>query len=648
MIDRGGRAPGAFVDRLRLSLSLRAGGRAFELTAGSIERVALDHWAYGFEAEIAFAVPAEFEIEGLFEAFVGDDPLELSLSVASCVLDGTGVEAVPIVVSGPALERAVREAAAPGVAGRPVSDRRYRARFADPAAALWRRHRPIELFADASMREVFERHKAPGVALDYAMPRLDERHPLLCVAAGLDGPASFYDFVAWFLDREGAVLEFGAGAYRVAAEKRRPASEAAPIARADVARLEIVAPEPARHAGRVLNADAGAARALAVDNALAADGVRADALVRTPLAARVERRKGAEAARLRPPRHGLEIDFARLPARLDAPGAFVALGEGFGGALDAAGATYRVTRLRLEAGPADVGEGAEPDDPTKAYAASLSLSLEHAADPTPRLPPYAPPRYPVLVEGKIVSESGGDDERTWAFLPGDEGPQYAVDVPLWGKRVPAPFVPSGGPGHWFFPGYKGQRVLVELGFDRASIRRALDWAAGARAPAEGRGDRLVLGRRGVDGTAIEHAYRDGKPALAARRAFGDDRGALEVREGVVFLEVNEDPTASTIEPRYDVSPAVSAAKERLGGEVRAAVDELNGAFERASGEAQAELDAALGELDAAVGEAQAGLRGALGRVEGELGELSSGLASATQPAADALAAAKAALRAALE
>jgi hypothetical protein len=644
---RGEAASVAFVDRLRLTLGLRAGASAFELAAGSIERLSIDLSPYGFEAEIAFEVPDEFEIEGLFEAFVGDAPIEVSVSAASCVLDGTGAEAAPVVVAGPAIERSVREEAAPGVAGRPVSARRYRVRFADPAAALWRRHRPIDLLADASMRQAIERHKAGGIELDYALPRLDEKLPMLCVAAGLGGTASFYDFVVWIVDREGGVIEFDGSAYRLAAEKRRPTSSPGAIERADVARVAVVAPEPARHAGRVLNADAEAPQTLAVDNPHAAPGVRADALVRTPLAARAERRKTLEASRLRPPRHGLAIDFARLPARLDAPGAFVALGDDFGGAVYAAKATYRVTRLRLEAGPADVGESPAPDDATKAFSASLALSLELASDPRPRLPPYAAPRYPVIVEGKIVSEGGGEGERTWASPPGEEGPQYEVDVPLWGKRVPAPFVPNHFSGHWFFPAYKGMRVLVELGFDRAAIRAALDWAEGARTPAEGQGDRIVMGRRGADGTAAQHAYRDGKPEFTVRRAFGDDRQALEVREGVVFLEVKEDPSAPKVEPRYDVSPSVGAAKARLAGDVRAMGAELNGAFEQASGGARAELDAAIGELDASIAQAQAGLRGALGQAEGELEAVSSELASATEPVASAVAEAKAALRAAL-
>lgn len=635
-----------FVDRFRLTLGLRAGAHSFELTAGSLKRISLDLLPYGFEAEVVFEVPAEFEIEGLFEAFVGDEPIEISIKVASCVLDGTGVEATPIVATGPAIERAVREEAAPGIEGRPVSGRHYRARFTDPAAALWRRHRPIDLLADASMREAIERHKA-GVELDYALPRLDEKLPLLCVAAGLGGPASFYDFVMWFVEREGGVFEFEAGAYRLAAEKKRPTSEAGPIDRADVARVAVVAPEPARHVGRVLNADAEMAQVLAVDNPHAASGVRADALVRTPLAARAERRTTLETSRLRAPKHGLEVDFARLPPRLDAPGAFVALDESFGGAIYAAKAIYRVTRLRLEAGPTDAGESAAPDDATKAFAASLALSLELASDPSPRLPPHAAPRYPMLAEGKIVSEGGGEGERTWASPPGEEGPQYEIDVPLWGKRIPAPFKPNHFPGHWFFPAYKGMRVLVELGFDRAAIRTALDWAEGARTPAEGQGNRIVLGRRGVDGTAAQHAYRDGKPEFTVRRAFGDDRQALEVREGVVFLEVKEDPSVPKLEPRYDVSPSVSAAKARLAGDVRAMGAELNGAFEQASGGTKAELDGALGELDAAVTEAQAGLRGALGQAEGELEALSSELSSATEPVAGAIADAKAALQAAL-
>jgi hypothetical protein len=635
-----------FPDRLRLALSFRAGARSYRLAAGAVERLELTWLPYGFEAEVAFFVSSETEDDAIVEPFTGRDPIEIELSLASCVLDGTGAEPDPVVLGGVVVERAVREEPGVDVAGAPVVGRRYRARFVDPAAALWKQHHPLELHADASMREVLERHKARGIELRYEWPRLDERRPVICVAAGLGGPASFYDFVAWFLDREGGLLEFAAGAYRLAPDKQSPSAPFA-LDREFVASLAIAAPEPPRWSGRVLNADAEVPAPLALANASAIAGTRADALVRTPLAERADRRRAIEAGRLRTPEHGLEIDFARLPPRLTGPGAFLTLGEGFSDARYASRSVYRVTRLRLGVSPIDLGEVPAADDETKAFQVSFALSLELASDPRPTLPPYAAPRYPVLVEGTIVSDGGGPTDRTWMSLQAQEGAQYLVNVPLWGKQVPAPFEPTQLTGHWFVPAYKGQRVLVALDFGKATLQAFLDWAEGARAPAEGQGNRLVLGRSTVDGTATEHAYRDGQPALSVRRAFGNDHQALEISEGRVFLEVKEDPSEAKLEPRYDVSPVVSGAKEQLAGEVRSAVEGLNGAFEGAEAGAKASVEGALGELGAAVAEAQASLSASIESAGAELQALSAELSSATQPINQALAEAKAALQAAL-
>lgn len=143
-----------------------------------------------------------------------------------------------------------------------------------------------------------------------------------------------------------------------------------------------------------------------------------------------------------------------------------------------------------------------------------------------------------------------------------------MQIPLWNKKVPAPFEPNHVPGHMFFPAYKHQRVLVAL-TSTAAIRRHLDWAANARTPLDGQGNRLVLGHQALDGVVIDHIYQDSKPVFSIKRTFGNDLQTLEVKDGTIYWEVREDETAQELTPRYDVTVVVTASKEQVKGEVQA-------------------------------------------------------------------------------
>jgi uncharacterized protein YjbJ (UPF0337 family) len=277
------------------------------------------------------------------------------------------------------------------------------------------------------------------------------------------------------------------------------------------------------------------------------------------------------------------------------------------------------------------------------------MVLEHASSPRVRLPAFTPPRYPIAFEGKIVSEGGQPEDRTWLSLSGanDSITRYSVDIPLWNKKIVAPFRPGDVPGHMFFPAYKGQRVLVEVGFDNAEIVAFLDWAANARTPMDVQGNRLVLGHRGLDGTVLDHAYVDNQPVLSLSRTFGNDLQKMVVSEGKIYIEVKEDPAAQALEPTYDVTIVVTAKKEQVSGEVRGAIGELTGSFESSVGGATSSLEGAIGELDAALTDAEVQLVSKLEQVDVALQDIAASIAAVTAEISDAVAQAKGALTTAL-
>jgi hypothetical protein len=196
--------------------------------------------------------------------------------------------------------------------------------------------------------------------------------------------------------------------------------------------------------------------------------------------------------------------------------------------------------------------------------------------------------------------------------------RYQVEIPLWNKKVTAPFEPGPLSGRFFFPAYKHARVLVALEAVSARVLLFLDWAANARTPAEGQGNRIVFGKRDVDGTYLQHAYADQKPALTIQRTQGNDLQTVALSEGSLKLTVREDPAALELEPKFDVTLQVEVAKGRVSSQVRGGIGELSGKLETAVGGATATLTGAIGELEGAVAGMEAGIRGELEAARAEL------------------------------
>ena len=113
-------------------------------------------------------------------------------------------------------------------------------------------------------------------------------------------------------------------------------------------------------------------------------------------------------------------------------------------------------------------------------------------------------------------------------------------MPLWDdQKVIVPFEPYYQSGHFYFPAYKDERVLLELEFDRARIRAFLDWRPGARLPADTQGNQLLVGKGDKNETSIRHVYVDAKPTLTIERSMDKDQQVITISEGTIRLETQE-------------------------------------------------------------------------------------------------------------
>ncbi|HET8933414.1 MAG TPA: hypothetical protein VFN67_08250 [Polyangiales bacterium] len=607
-----------FIDRLTTTLSLSIGSDVHAIVAGQIQRFDLDIQVWGFRADLTFYVSSEQEADPIFDGFSSTALISATFKFArEAEGDDDGVQGVS--VTGYAVSKAVSEVVGASLSGEPVIGRSYELQLVDAAQAFWSQHRPLDLYVQASMQDLIDAHKPTGVTMTYDWPALSTAQSVLTVSLDGEAEPSFYDFLVHWVERNQGVFELdtAANSYRLGAKKKSSSGTATALSFEDVAGIKLYFPEPPRFVARVLQAFADAPLTKELPNSLAA-GIRRDVLLRTPIAADVGQRAQLEAARLRARSPGIEVKFKRCPDALTSPLGFVEVGDGFSQRIYAAGTTYRATRLRATAWhKPDVP--IEPEEVTAVYEIELILDAEDKLDPAAALPPFRDPRRTMRVEGKIVS-AGQSGQRTWAAIENENNSlwMYKVFIPLFNKEVPAPFAPNFATGHFFFPAYKDQRVLVDLEFDRAFISGFLDWADEGRLPSDGQGNQIVLGFQSTNGTVIQHDYQDAIPVLNVQRKASVETTTLTLGDGKLHIGLEQSSAVPTTIPLYDVSPQVEAAKDAVVGEVGGSVTVVTTQFQTAVGQVSGSIEEASAAVETEIASAERKLTVQLDTAQNEL------------------------------
>ena len=639
-----------FSDRLELTLTLSIAGRVFTLPAGCVRDVAVSAKAWGFEGSAAFVVSSEIEEDTLLAAFETRDRIDVKIAIRTRPLDNPeDTSDRKVSFSGIAIDRRIVETVTDELTGSPILERRYELTVRDALAFLWSAHRPLDLLANASMTDILERHTPAGTTLDIDLPRFEEKQDVFFVPLHGEAPASFYDFVVGFVDETGGVLEHAAtaGTYRIGAKKKKPKTVTT-IGPEELGALCLLPREPRRHSSRVLNHWADGTKKELVPNTLAVTGVRRDVVAYTFVTAPFTRAVAREKARLTEGEHDIAVTLQKCPDRLPAPGEGAGISEELGDTRYSSKKTYRVTTLDLHArGPTN--EEATLEDVTATFDLDVTIGAELASEPLPRLPGFRRTHTPILVEGRVLSASGDDDDRTFFVGANDSTNawQLRCHIPLWNVDIVVPFEPGFFPGHFFFPPYKGQRVLVALERDRAKIHAYLDWAANGRTPMSAQGNRMALGYRDGNGTTVDHSYVDAKPQLVIERKLAGDFERVEMRENTVFFHVEEKPIVTASEPKFDISPKVEAAKLRVSSEVDASITQVTGKFDSSAAAVSATIETAAADVDAALGDAETKLSGQIAAVRADLVAMSELATGAPAVLAAAAAEAKAEIEAAL-
>ena len=544
-----------FQDQLALSVTLSMGGKTHVIDAGHIKRFTLEAWSWGFEGEVEFVLTDNQDKGGqskdtLLPDFLKPDLIELSFSLKA-VLAETSVKPThtALALKGLVSDKTLIEETVPTEKQGLVLHRRYALRFQDAARLLWRQHHPCALYTSKTVQDVLEAHQGEKIQLDCDWTAgLGSTHPMLFV--GLEpGGASFYDWVLWYVHEHAGVFtyDYAARAYAFTGAKAASGTPLQLLAD-NLSGLEVLLPEIIRHDVTVLNALAESPQTQAVTQKNAVSGIRQDVLLCTPIADEVQAQVNLETARLKPRQPEVELHWRSFPEKAFTPGALVKLpaDPSWGAAGLAQDKVLRVRGLHLSA-EVNEEQGQEEvyGEDAALFTFSMSTRLESKDDPHVELPAWRPPRYPRYVEGIIVSEQGETQDETWQAYTDSatslDG--YKVKIPLFADQlIPAPFNPNLLPGHFYFPAYKGERVLVGLGFQKAWIKRFLDWRTGARMPQDGQGVQLLVGKTPDNGTALKHFYADDKPVFLMQRTHDKDTQKIQLNEGTLLIQVKEEPS----------------------------------------------------------------------------------------------------------
>lgn len=534
-----------FINRLNLTLTLKIKGKSHVVPAGNIKNFDFRLKAYGFEASADFwLVSQKTESEDkLYASFIKNDLIEVAVKLDR-TFEKVGSKTDALEFTGLVEDKTLQERAFYDLNGAPILHRRYAITFRDPAAVLWSQHRPVQVYADQTLKKVIDDHKPQALKLKHDWTASTTKYPVLSLGMGADPDGgTFYDYLSWLGAQQslGLFLDLKKQQYTLS-DKKPVATKSLPLPEDDVELIEIKFPATPRHMVKVLNGYSEAStKTKDVANKQGFSKVRQDRLMLAPVASDLTKRVKSEKANLCIPEAELLIEFGRFPSVSVRPNLVYDFTDGWSDRVFSRKGKYRLRWLNIVAHAENQGATDDSDNDSNAYQLEVTGLLEPKAITTFDRPEYQRPHWPFFVEGKVVSTVGKKEELTYQANKDKTTSLdfYKVLIPLWKQTVIAPYNPGFASGHFYFPAYKDERVLLALEHDKAWIKRYIDWRPGARLPAEGQGNHLLLGKKDEDQTSIRHDYKSAKPVLTIERTMAKDTQIISVSEGTIRLETKE-------------------------------------------------------------------------------------------------------------
>lgn len=541
-------------ESLAFSLVLTISGQDTTIPGANIKVCELAALRYGFTGNLEFYVPNDQREDTLIDSFATEDLISIELGI-NVVHNLPTSAPKALTVKGLVTQKAVSESAYRQVNGAPVLYRYYRIQFADPAQVLWQQHYPSVLYVDDCMTTVINTQVVSPIQLTIDFSPADTIVPLICLAlgntdnlhsgeTGVTNHVCFYDFLMGYIhDNNGFfAYNYEDQTYSICLEEPTIQSTTAFLPH-EINSIQHSWPTSKRSVTSLLNATADNNKNSQLTNNQAVEGIKHDIVLRQPIEDAFNQRKELQSNRLTSNGKQIQIVFSQWPLQTFWPECELTLNPSVDGQhFLHANQTYRCTSLYINAKALDNQPEKDLDLTFTQYQLLYQAQGHPSNNPQPVLPKYALPRYPVCVEGLIVSAQGKENEKTFDVPKNEDTGQfeYKVNIPLWDLTIKVMLEPDFLNSHFYFPFYRDTKLLLAFDLYRAHVVKVLNWGEGVQLPMATQGNHILFGKTSEDQTSMSHVYEDGKPVLAIKRNKENDTELVRLEEGSIILQTCEE------------------------------------------------------------------------------------------------------------
>ena len=543
-----------YIDSLAFSLRLTIDGTDYIIPGANIKHCEVHAYSYGFEGSLGFYLPIDQRKDELFTAFTSSSLIKIELGI-------TGVHNLPdpspdaFKVTGLVKDKSLSELSYRELTGNPVLYRYYQIEFSDPAQVLWQQHYPSELYVKDTMSSVINAQLVSPIDLIIDFAPADQVMPIICLVlgnteqhtsgeTGVSNQASFYDFLFDYCERNNAffIYDYSSQSYLLKAENL-DLKTGTPFLPHEIGKINIHWPAVKRSNTNLLNGVADGTKEVLIKNVASMDGVKHDIIMRKSVEDQFTERKNIESKKVCVPSEQLQVLFSQWPMQRFWPGCELTFNsEVDGQKYFYSYKKYRAHTCLISATAVDTTAEHDLDLNFTQYYLKYKVKAHNDSAEQSVLLPYLKPSYPLYVEGIVVSEQGGEDEKTFDVASNSETGQfeYKVHIPLWDKTILVMLEPDFLNSHFYFPFYRGTKLLLALELYRAHIHKVLSWGAGVKLPLATQGNHILFGKKNGDETSLSHVYENSKPVFAIKRCKEKDTELVRLEEGSIIFQTCEE------------------------------------------------------------------------------------------------------------
>lgn len=540
----------SFTDHLNLLLNFEAEGQTVKLTTASIRMIDLELFPFGFLGHLEISV---FENEELYEMLSGPKIVKATLTFQSADPMELGKQIIEIkgITTGKGFKRVSGSKNEPEKA-----QRIYKIDFCDYLRATWQEHYPTNVYVDESMKDILEKHLHPEVKVNFKWNELEKKFPI--TAFSLEhkhwlkpqDQSNFYSFLIWYLHQEKGLLlyDYKTHQYTITGVKQPLSGDPLEIRTKFIESPFCIFPSAPRYNERLIKHSATSSEYEDKENPHPFDKILREKFDYANYTDFPEQADLKVLSSLESEKSEILIEFSGMSKEmvLDklTPGSYIKFKSDNEGDWNDdpkfKGKNFRIRSFHFNAFNYEHDD--ESYKPLQHFDQYVKARLEEEDEKYAEWPKFYP-LNPFLVQGKVFSDIGEEEQSTFKIQDSEKAPKghYLVYVPLAKKCLVVPFGPYESPKR-FDPFSKDTQVALWMHFRTARIIGPIGYDPQVRLPAGIQGNQYVYASNGKDKyTLIRHEYVGGKDSVLTIQQSSSEKQlqTVEIKEKSMTLAVEE-------------------------------------------------------------------------------------------------------------